>query len=72
MSGLPTMTVNGVEYEVAVPVVYVFEHGRMTITTDPPTMEPVNQCEHCHRADWRERRAASFAQAIEYGWLVPA
>jgi hypothetical protein len=71
VSGLPPLTVNGVEYEVAVQINYVFEGGRMTIRTDPPTMEPFNDCEHCHRADWRERRASSLEQAIEYGWLVP-
>lgn len=64
-------TINGVEYEARWPLTMTLEHNQLSIRTDPPMREPVDRCEHCGRADWREVTVSSLDEAVERGWLVP-
>lgn len=67
-----TWVVDGVVYEVRVPIRTVFRGPDWTeYHADPPQMEAVDRCACCGRSDLRERVARSIEQAVELGWLAP-
>lgn len=50
---------------------YNLANGYTAITNSADPYVSVNQCEHCHRSDIRQKVAHSIDDAIEFGWLVP-
>lgn len=67
---LPSMKINGVEYDLNVEIECVNEFD-VTTYTSPSQMKVVNKCDSCHRFNGIPIELHSVEEMIAHGWITP-